>query len=253
MNPRASTIAAACVAVWLATAAAAADWRPLPLITEGKIDPAWVQIGWGGFEIEDGTLRTAPDPRGLGLLVYQRERLGNCQLRIVFKAKEAKSNSGVYVRLADGILARAGKPGAAFDRSSGKISKETMDAMKASAERDEGAWFAVHHGYEVQIADFGDAYHRTGAIYSLAPSTASARAGEWRTMIITLRDERIRVEVDGEPAADFDPHAPNLPARKNWPEPKREPVRPVSGYVGLQNHDPGDIVWFKEVSVRPLP
>lgn len=23
-------------------------------------------------------------------------------------------------------------------------------------------------------------------------------------------------------------------------------------YVGLQNHDPGDVVWFKEVSVRPL-
>jgi len=36
-------------------------------------------------------------------------------------------------------------------------------------------------------------------------------------------------------------------------EPKREPKRPEAGYIGLQNHDPGDIVWFKEVSVRPLP
>jgi hypothetical protein len=25
------------------------------------------------------------------------------------------------------------------------------------------------------------------------------------------------------------------------------------GYIGLQNHDPGDIVWFREISVRPLP
>jgi hypothetical protein len=24
------------------------------------------------------------------------------------------------------------------------------------------------------------------------------------------------------------------------------------GYLGLQNHDPGDVVTFKEVSVRPL-
>ena len=76
--------------------------------------------------MDDGALRTDCDPRGLGLLVYQKERLGNCQLRIVFKSKE-------------------------------------------------------------------------------------------------------------------------------WFEPKREPKRPVAGYIGLQNHDPGDVVWFKEVSVRPLP
>jgi hypothetical protein len=30
-------------------------------------------------------------------------------------------------------------------------------------------------------------------------------------------------------------------------------VRAEAGYIGLQNHDPGDIVWFKEVSVRKLP
>ena len=29
--------------------------------------------------------------------------------------------------------------------------------------------------------------------------------------------------------------------------------RPATGYIGLQNHDPGDVVWFKEISVRPLP
>jgi hypothetical protein len=23
--------------------------------------------------------------------------------------------------------------------------------------------------------------------------------------------------------------------------------------IGLQNHDPGDVVWFKEISVRALP
>ena len=34
--------------------------------------------------------------------------------------------------------------------------------------------------------------------------------------------------------------------------PIREIKRPTHGYIGLQNHDPGDIVWFKEVSVRSL-
>ena len=79
-------------------------WRPLPLITKGKVDSSWVHLGWGGFVVDDGALRTECDPKGLGLLVYRKERFGNCQIRVVFKSKEAKSNSGVYVRIADGIL-----------------------------------------------------------------------------------------------------------------------------------------------------
>jgi hypothetical protein len=230
-------------------------WRALPLIADGKVDLNWVHVGWGGFVVDDGALRTECDAKGLGLLVYKKERLGNCQLRVVFKAKDAKSNAGVYVRMADGILEQAGKPGAVFDRdAAGKISKESMEKMQASAEREEGPWFAVHRGYEVQIADGGDPFHRTGSIYSLAPSTAAAKkGGEWRTMIITLEGERIFVDLNGQRVSSLDPGSPDLPARKQWHEPKREPKRPVAGYIGLQNHDPGDVVWFKEVSVRPLP
>jgi len=230
-------------------------WRPLPLIADGKVDPSWTHIGWGGFVVDDGALRTDCDPKGLGLLVYQKERFGNCQIRVVFKSKEAKSNSGVYVRMTDGILQQIRNPGAAFDRDAvGKPSKESAEKMKASAERDEGPWFAVHHGYEVQIAGGTDPYHRTGAIYSLAPATAVPKKapGEWKTMIITLEGDRIFVDLDGQRFTSFDPASPELPPQKQWFEPKREPKRPEKGYIGLQNHDPGDIVWFKEVNVRPL-
>ena len=111
----------------------------------------------------------------------------------------------------------------------------------------------MHHGYEVQIGDTGDALHRTGAIYSLSGSTAPAKPGEWRTMIITLAGDRITVDIDGERVTQFVPGHADIPARKKRPEPKREPKRPEVGYIGLQNHDPGEVVWFKEVSVRPLP
>jgi hypothetical protein len=229
-------------------------WRSLPLITGGKVDTSWVQVGWGGFVVEEGTLRTEPDARELGLLVFKAERLGNCQVRVVFKTKDAKSNSGVYVRMTDGILEQVRTPGAVFDRSSGKISKESMDAMKASSEREEGPWYAVHHGYEVQIAGGGDAFHRTGAIYSLAPASAGGKPpGDWQTMVITLAGERVLVDLDGDRITTFDAGSPGLPPRKQWFEPKRESKRPVAGYLGLQNHDPGDIVWFKEISVRALP
>ncbi|MBI2947812.1 MAG: DUF1080 domain-containing protein [Verrucomicrobia bacterium] len=231
-------------------------WRPLPLVADGKVAPNWVHVGWGGFAVDEGALRTECDPKGLGLLVYKKERLGNCQIRVVFKTKDAKSNAGVYVRIDDGILKQVGTPGAAFDRdAAGKISPASMETMKASAEREEGPWFAVHRGYEVQIADAGDSWHRTGSIYSLAPSSAVSKKApdEWKTLIITLTGHRILVDLDGQRITTLDTANPSLPPRKQWHEPKREPKRPEAGYLGLQNHDPGDVVWFKEVSVRPLP
>ena len=215
-----------------------------------------MHVGWGGFVVDDGVLQTECDSKGLGLLVYKKERFGNCQIRVIFKSKEAKSNSGVYVRIADGILEQAGQPGAAFERdATGKPSKESLEKMKASAEREEGPWFAVHHGYEIQIADATDSFHRTGAIYSLAPSSevSNKAPGEWKTMLITLAGDRIVVHLDGKQITSFDPESPDVPPQKQWYEPKRKPKRPAVGYIGLQNHDPGDLVWLKEVSVRPLP
>ena len=41
-------------------------WRTLPLITDGKVDPNWIHVGWGGFAVEDGALRTDCAPQGLG-------------------------------------------------------------------------------------------------------------------------------------------------------------------------------------------
>ena len=249
--------ACACTLPVLRSAESASEpaWRPLPLITEGKVDPNWIHVGWGGFVVDEGALRTECDPKGLGLLVYKKERLGNCQIRVVFKPKEVKSNSGVYVRITDGILDQVNNPGAAFERdASGKPSKESMEKMQASADREEGAWYAVHHGYEVQIAGGGDPLHGTGSIYSLAPTKPDpSKGGEWRTMVITLAGEKIFVDLDGQRITRFDARTLDTPPQKQWHEPKREPKRPQAGYLGLQNHDPGDIVWFREVSVRPLP
>jgi 3-keto-disaccharide hydrolase len=231
-------------------------WRPLPLITDGKVDENWTHVGYGGFTVDAGALKTECDPKGLGLLVYKKERFGNCQIRVIFKTRDAKSNSGVYVRIDDGILDQVGKPGAAFDRDAGgKISAESGKKMQESGDRGEGPWYAVHRGYEVQIMDDHDKFHRTGAIYSLAASSAVPKkpAGEWRTMTITLAGRRILVDLDGERVTSFDPESPDVPRQREWFEPKREPKRPEKGYIGIQNHDPGDIVWFKEISVRPLP
>ena len=237
-------------------AAAEEDWRTLPLIESGKVAPAWKQVGWGSMKVEGEMLVTESDERGLGVLVYTKEKLGNCQVRIVYRPKDAKSNAGAFIRMDDGILDWIDKSSIAVRRDEkGKLPPAQIAKMQEASETDNGAWYAVHHGYEVQMCDTGDALHRTGAIYSLAPSAYESPeefSNNWRTMIITLDGNQVRIEQDGKLLSTFDPASKNIPERKIWHEPRREPLRPEIGYFGLQTHDPGDIVYFKEVSVRPL-
>lgn len=231
-------------------------WRALPLITEGKVDPAWVHIGYGGFAVEAGALRTECDAKGLGLLVYREEKFGNCQIRIVYKSKDAKSNSGVYVRIDDGILEKINEKHAPAERDSqGNLTNDSMQIFKDASEKEQGPWYAVHHGYEIQICDAaGGKRSRTGAVYSLAESSALSDKPptEWKTMIITLKGNEVLVDIDGKRVTTFDPDSNRIPAERQWYEPKRAPKRPTTGYIGLQNHDPGDVVYFKEVNVRSL-
>ena len=170
--------------------------------------------------LEDGGIRTEG---GMGLLWYTKEKFGDCVIRVVYKTGSRQANSGVFVRIAD-------KP--------------------------KDPWYAVHHGYEIQISDTDDEYHGTGAIYSLSKAVGrpAKPAGEWNTMDITLRGPQILISLNDAQINDFNPETTKVPKRVKDYEPERGP-RPPSGYIGLQNH--GDVtdnayVFFKEVSVRPL-
>ena len=236
-------------------AATPGGWRNLPLIQGNAVDPAWKLTGYGTMAVDNGALRTDCDERGLGLLVYTREKFGDCQVRVVYRSKDVGSNSGVYVRIDDGILRRLDEkaPPAKRDQG-GRLTPEGGKAMEEGSDKELGPWYAVHHGFEVQIADGGDEFHRTGAIYSYAPAAAAPDTprDQWRTMLITLKGTQVLVDLDGKRVTTFDSTNRNVPARKQWHEPRREHPRPTKGYIGLQTHDPGDVVWFKEVSVRPL-
>ncbi len=193
----------------------AAEWRPL---FNGKDLDGWEHVGPGTMVVEGGMLRTEG---GMGLLWYTREEFGDCTIRVVYKTTSKASNSGVFVRIAD---------------------------------TPKDPWYAVHHGYEVQICDGADEYHRTGAVYSMSRAAPASKPGEWNTMEITLKGKTVRVRVNGVQVQDFDPETAKIPERKKDYEPERGP-RPERGYIGLQNHDDvakGTQVYFKEVSVRPL-
>jgi hypothetical protein len=192
------------------------------ILFHGKNLDGWEHIGPGRFVLEDGLLKTEG---GMGLLWYTKQKFGDCVLRVVYKTTRQDDNSGVYVRI---------------------------------AEAPKDPWFAVHHGYEVQIADSdgGSPYRVSGAVYSFAKAAARASkpAGEWNVLEITLRGDRIQNSLNGVRVADFDPAdpAPELSPRGGMGDPEAGP-RPTLGHIGLQNHDGNCIVYFKEVSVHPLP
>jgi hypothetical protein len=69
-------------------------------------------------------------------------------------------------------------------------------------------------------------------------------------MEITLDGPRTIVMLNGQKVTDFKEGDP-VPAMKFTFEPQRGP-RPMFGWFGLQNHSDNDIVFFKEVSIKPL-
>jgi hypothetical protein len=192
-----------------------ADWRPL---FNGRSLEGWEHVGPGKFVVEDGLLRT---DGGMGLLFYDREKLGNCVIRVVYKTASEQANSGVYIRIAD-------KPG--------------------------DPWFAVHHGFEVQIADQGGEGRSTGSIYTFSKAGAKpAKSGEWNTLEITLKGNRVITKINDVLVTDFDSSElkPDSPEKTGEGDPARGP-RLETGYIGLQNHDENSTVFFKDISVRPL-
>ena len=194
------------------------EWKQL---FNGKDLSGWKHVGPGEMTVSDGLIQTHG---GMGLLYWNGGKLGNCVIRVVFKMRDKNDNSGVYIR----------------------IPVEPREA-----------WMPVHYGYEVQIDNEPeksneDDFHATGTLYSL--TKAMARPGkpgpEWNTMEITLAGNRTSVMVNGVKVTDFTDGSP-VPEKKFDFEPQRGP-RPNSGYMGLQNHSDNDVLFFKEVAVKPI-
>ncbi|QMW02942.1 3-keto-disaccharide hydrolase [Spirosoma foliorum] len=193
-------------------------WRQL---FNGTDLTGWKHVGKGSMSVENGLIR---GHGGMGLLYWTKEKFGNCTIRVVYKMQKTNSNSGVYIRI-------------------------------PLEPREE--WMPVHYGYEVQIDNHPetskeDDTHITGTLYSLnKPLAKPGKPGpEWNTMEITLNGPRTIISVNGVKVTDYKEGDP-VPARKFDFEPYRG-LRPNEGYIGLQNHGEHDVVFFKEVSVKPL-
>jgi len=193
-------------------AGADSGWQP---IFDGHDLTGWQQVGPGKFVLEDGMLKTQG---GMGLLWFTPRKIGNATIRVVYKTANKAANSGVFIRI---------------------------------PEKPTEPWMPVNRGYEVQIDDSENDSHVTGVLYSLTKAMARpGKPGEWNEMEITLDGPRTVVVVNGAKVTDYTEGQP-VPPKVQTYEPDRGP-RPAEGYIGLQNHSDKDVVWFKEVSIRPL-
>jgi hypothetical protein len=192
------------------------DWIQL---FNGKDLNGWKHVGPGSMTVENKLIRTHG---GMGLLYWTGGPVGNCTIHVVFRMRDKNDNSGVYVR----------------------IPVEPLEP-----------WMPVNYGYEVQIDNIApgeDEYHVTGTLYSLTkPLARPGKPGpEWNTMDITLDGPRTIVNVNGVKVTDYT-EGEKVPPKKLSFEPERG-RRPIFGFFGLQNHSDNDIVFFKEVALKPL-
>ena len=210
-----------CALFGLFTVPASAQANGWKQLYNGKNLDGWQHVGPGGDKVVSGLIETYG---GMGLLWYTGRKFGNEQIRVIYKMRDENDNSGVFIR----IPIKPREP-----------------------------WMPVYYGYEVQIDNDpkGETkeYHSTGCLYSISKALAyhGKGSGQWNTMVITLEGSRTIVTVNGVKVTDYTNGQPAPPRKFNF-EPYRGP-RPNEGYIGLQNHSNQDIVFFKEVAVRPLP
>ena len=202
----------------LPAADATGEWKQL---FNGKDLDGWKHVGPGGMTVEDGLIRTHG---GMGLLYWAGGKVGDCEIRVIYRMRDENDNSGVFIR----IPAAPTEP-----------------------------WMPVNKGYEVQIDNHPergneDEYHVTGTLYSLTkPLSKPGKPGpEWNTMVITLDGPHTIIEVNGQKVTDYTEGQP-VPPKKLSFEPERG-RRPDRGYFGLQNHSDNDIVFFKEVAIKSI-
>jgi hypothetical protein len=153
---------------------AAVEWPALEkgfiLLYDGRDTSKWKQAGPGRLARQpDGSLLTEG---GMGLFWYAERPFRDFILRVDWKAENAGSNSGIFVRFPD----PQGDP-----------------------------WRPVNEGYEIQIQDSGGPKNRTGAVYSFSESYSvpTRPYGQWNTMEIEVVGQRYLVRVNGTLVARF--------------------------------------------------
>jgi hypothetical protein len=114
-------------------------------------------------------------------------------------------------------------------------------------EYQQGGW--PDRGYEVQVNNSHSDDIRTGSLYDIVDvKEVYVHDYQWFTEYIKVQGKRVIVKINDTTVVDYT--EPEHPLRDT----ASHPFRLIShGTFALQGHDPGSIVYFKNIMVRPLP
>jgi hypothetical protein len=207
----------------------------------------WRYAGGASMTLQgDGTLRSGPGERGLGVLWYAARPYGDFSLKLQFRddapEEGVRANSGVQVRFP---APRPPVPGCPTTFNGSPI-----------GDPDPAGWVAVNCGHEIQINDNeGGDPRKTGSIYGFKDLDIEAAnpvpKGEWSDLEIEVIGQTYRVFRDGELINEYE-NVPGVFLEGRPNDPPSE-ARGLVGYIGLQAHGgENDVASFRNVRIKDL-
>ncbi|NNE77879.1 MAG: DUF1080 domain-containing protein [Pricia sp.] len=110
----------------------------------------------------------------------------------------------------------------------------------------EDGWPSI--GYEVQVNNTQEDWKRTGSLYNILDVKETyVSDDEWYTEYIKVEGDRVIVKINDIVVVDYT--EPEMPKRD---EGSKNRIL-SSGTFALQGHDPGSVVFYKDIMVKPLP
>lgn len=97
-------------------------------------------------------------------------------------------------------------------------------------------------GYEVQVNATHKDRRKTGSIYAVKDvlDDAPNKDGEWFDLYVKVAGDTVLVKVDGEVVNEYSEKPSDIKGKRRF----------SSGTIALQAHDPGSLVFFKDIYVR---
>lgn len=103
------------------------------------------------------------------------------------------------------------------------------------------------YGYEVQVNNSQSDWKRTGSLYGVVDIKENyAVDNEWYTEYIKVEGNRIIIKINDIVVVDYT--EPKNPKREEGSKRLLS-----SGTFALQGHDPGSVVFYKDIKVKVLP
>lgn len=102
-------------------------------------------------------------------------------------------------------------------------------------------------GYEVQVNNSQGDWRRTGSLYSIQDVIENyATDDEWYTEYIKVQGKRIIIKINDTVVVDY--------TEPEHPKREESTINRVlsAGTFALQGHDPGSVVFYKDIMVKPL-